>query len=838
MKKKKAADIRGSGAVEELAVASPRVAAAHLAIRDFLVAQGGGHLQHVTIQAQTLMRDLGVTFGLYDDEEGQDHIVPFDSYPRVLDAAEWRGISEGVLQRTRIWNAFFKDIYDHQEILKTGIVPFELVYGDPAYQRPAVGLAMPLDTWVHTAAYDLTRMKDGRWVVIQDHVATTTGASYALQARHVLRQVSPELLGTADVLPANDYPTALLEHLRRFARNPSSQSRVVLLSPGQYNRAYYEHAFLARQMGITLVRGGDLIVLNSQVYLKTIGGLEPIDVIHRRVSEAWLDPVTFRQDSIIGVPGLMSCVRNGSVTVTNAIGTGLGNNRGLAAYLPKMAKFYFNEPLKLPTVPRLLCGDTDQRELVLANLADYFIAHISDRDSHLAWRGNQLTAPQADELRQRILAQPAQYIAEPHLPLNQLPIARSSEFAGRHAGLRVFAFGGPRAEVPPLALTRHAREANSPVISTGLGGGIKDTWVLRDPGAPLREAPIVVSSPQRRLRLNSRIADNLYWIGRYAERAENTTRILKVLNQVEAENPARQGERVWTPLWEALARATGHPTHFFKRTSPARHQSASHYLLLDRRNPASVIRCLESCRENARSIRESIPPEVWVVINRLHRTAAAAARADASQVTEAILAFQESVLQQLDELAGACSKNMLRDDGWHFWSMGAHLERGVTTIMVMRQVFLKRQTNGHAEARRDDSHLDALLRMLSCQYAYRSLFQSRPAMHNAARMLLQDGQLPRSVLYCLETIRRGLKSAFGPTAAIGSDLTDPTPLRLCVKLIGDIEFADLSPYFTDKPGTRTPLLRHWLDDLTDRLQSLSVSISDHYLHHQAFNILR
>lgn len=811
------------------------------AVQAYLSAQGPSHLSRVTTQAQVLMRDLGVTFGLHGSDSGQDHVVPFDPYPRILDASQWQAISEGVLQRSRVWNEFFKDIYDQQEIIKAGVLAHELVYADPAYQRAVVGMPVPHNTWVHVAAYDLNRTQDGRWMVILDHVSRTTGSSYALQARHVLGQVSPGFLGTADVLPSHRYPTLLLDHLRRFARNPSAHSRVVLLSPGQYNRAYYEHSYLARQMGIPLVRGSDLIVLNSQVFLKTIGGLEPIDVIYRRMNESWMDPVTFRGESVIGVPGLMSCVRKGGVTVVNAMGTGLGDNRGLAACLPKMARFYLNETLKLPTVERLLCLDPDQREIVLGDMAGHFIAHVSDRANQLTWRGDQLTRAQTEELKQRIRANPGSYVAEPSQPLNLLPIAPGNATELRHAGLRVFALAGPGGQVPPLALTRHAAEAGSPTISTGLGGGIKDTWILRDPAAQPEEMPITVASPERRLRLSSRIADSLYWMGRYAERAENVTRILKVLRQVEMDDPLRQGPKEWAPLWEALARVTGHPTHFFKRGARKSDRAISHYLLRDRHNASSVIRCLEACRENARTIRESVPPEVWGVINGLHQTMveSAALPAEVLQQEEAsvTLALQDSVLEQMDELAGALAKNMLRDDGWHFWSMGAHLERAVTTLMVMRQVFMKRQT-GNGEARRDDTHLDALLRMLSCQYAYRSLFQSRPALHNAARMLLQDAQLPRSVLYCLQQIHVGLEAAFGAGRGANSSLNDPAPLRQCRQLIGEIEFGDLDPFFEARPDSRSPRLRHWLDDLVNRLLKLSTAINDHYLEHQAFNILR
>ncbi|HSH92833.1 MAG TPA: circularly permuted type 2 ATP-grasp protein, partial [Roseimicrobium sp.] len=555
------------------------------------------------------------------------------------------------------------------------------------------------------------------------------------------------------------------------------------------------------------------------------------------IDESFIDPVAFRDDSQLGVPGLMSCVRKGTVTIANAIGTGVGDNRALAGFLPKLSRFYLNEPLMLPTVDRLICWDPDQCEQMLAQLEEYHIASASERTATSTWNPREMTVAEVEELRGRISAAPAQYVAEPQLPLSQLPTHSGTDFAPRHTGMRIFALGGRLPQVYPCALTRYAVESGSRTISSGMGGGIKDTWILRGTETPAFEAPIVVSSPQRRLRLGSRIADSLYWTGRYIERAENTTRTLKVLQQVQVEDQMRQNAESWIPLWEALARATGHPTNFFKRSALLRKQSVSHYILLDRNNPSSVISCLATCRWNAQSIRESVPPELWVIINRLHQileNAAASPRLnDKAELTE-IAALQSDILHQIDALGGAATKSMLRDDGWHFWSMGMHVERALTTVLVTRQVLLKRQGETPSAHDRNDSNLDALLRMLSCQYAYRSLFQARPTLENAATMLLQDGQLPRSLLYCLESVERSLRTIFGDQQRSRSD----TPLKLCSKLVAEVSFTDLNPYFNPVPGARGPQMRNWLDEVADRLATLSTAISDHYLHHQAFNILR
>jgi uncharacterized circularly permuted ATP-grasp superfamily protein/uncharacterized alpha-E superfamily protein len=837
-----AAEEVGPRDFSEVSLAGLDATATYARLKKELLTPGPGHLGRMAVHSRRLMRDLGVTFNLYRDEPARENILPFDPFPRVIDAGTWDLLCRGLEQRVRIWNDFFRDIYDSQEVLKNGIVPFELVYDDPHYQRNAVGLKVPDDTYVHVAAFDLARDVEGRWIVLEDYVGNTTGVTYALSARNVLSQAAPDLLETADLEPVHSYPTELLEHLRGFAHG-SIEPRVVLLSPGIFNSAYYEHSSLARQMGIPLVRGSDLIVLNSRCFLKTIGGLEPIDVIYRRLDESFIDPVAFRGDSQLGVPGLMTCVRKGTVTIANAVGSGLGDNRAIASCLSRLARFYRHEPLLLPTVDRRLCFDPDQRELVLGDLPNYVVQHISERSTGTVWDTARMPEAEIAALRSRLEKQPSQFVAEPRLPRTVLPtIVDDDRLAPRHAGLRCFVFGGRNPRVFPIGLTRYAPEAGSRTISSGLGGGIKDTWILRGAGKPeTAAAPIIVASPQRRLRLGSRIADSLFWMGRYKARAENTTRILRVLQQVQLESPSLQRAQAWAPLWEALARATGHDTNFFKSTPLLRQHSVSHYILLDRTNPASVLNCVGWLRENARTTRESVPPEVWAVINRLWQVLevnSVATPLNDDQGLPQVQELEQRILDEIDALSGCAAKNMLRDDAWHFWTLGRHVERALTATLVTRQVLLKRADEA-AAAGAADTNLDALLRMLSCQYAYRSLFQARPTAQNVVALVLQDPALPRSVLHCLEAIRESLERVSGGETRRRDGAS---PLRTCAQLSGEVEFADLNSLFSptgNRAEAAKPLfLDAWLEDLASRLLRLALEISDHHLYHQAFNILR
>ncbi len=796
-------------------------------------ALSGPVFSQVNAKAERLMSDLGITFDQYG-EKRSDYIVPFDIFPRVIEAGEWEILMRGLIQRVAIWNAFFRDIYDSQEVLKSGIIPFEIIYSDPNYLRGSVGVRVPSNIYVHAAAFDLARGENGDWTVIDDYVSRPLGASYAVQARSVLSQAGPELFELAEVSPVSGYANELLELLRGYAQSGSAEPRVVALTAREETHAYYEDSFMARQMGIPLVAGSDLVVLYGRVYYKTIEGLEPIDVIYRRTGDSGIDPVAHDNTSG-GVPGLMSCVRKGTVAVANAIGTGLGDNRALAAYLPRLARFYLNEPLQLPVIPRLLCVDPDQCQQVLDHLRDYFIATVATVPGQRVWRTAELDDEEVAALRLQIETNPQNFVAEAYAPANTLPTA-AGDGRPRHAGLRVFTLGNRALPEYPCALTRVAADPQSRIISTGFGGGIKDTWILRGTAARNARVDDSFSTRQRRLSLGSRTAESLYWMGRYVERAENTTRIVKVLQSIQTEGSALRDDRSWIPLWEALARATGHVSNYFKR-SPAKQRNVTYYLLLNRSNATSVISCIEHCRANAQATRESVAPEVWLALNLAHLllTDRVGDQKEFVQATsaESAIALEDAVLNQLDAVSGAVQKHMLRDNGWQFWNLGVHVERAVTIVLVMRQVFLKRQ-NETALAPQIDTNLDALLRMLSSLYAYRSRFQTRPLLRNVATMLLQDPQVPHSLFYCVNKIEETLASVFRTATTDAAT----TPARLAEHLKFETNFLELDPYFVADAKGETADLGRLLETYERELTLLSSAISDHYLYHQAINILR
>ncbi|HAV62303.1 MAG TPA: hypothetical protein DCY13_08045, partial [Verrucomicrobiales bacterium] len=552
-----------SGVVDEVAHATGDAAVLYHWLKEELLRDGPAALLQLQSQGQQWMQDMGVTFSLHQQSQSGDHVVPFDPFPRIIGQDEWDRLQRGIRQRLAIWNAFLKDIHSTQEVLRANIIPYHWVYDDPNYHRGAVDVPVPGEIFAHVAAFDLVRLTDGGWVVTRDMISFTTGAIYAVQARNVLQHIAPALLEAASLHSVDDYPTRLLEHLRRIAPGASSEHRVALFSPGPSDHAYYEHSSLARQMGVPLLQGGDLTVLNSRVYFKTIGGLEPIDVLYRRMDEVLLDPLEFSAGSQAGVAGLMNCVRKGTVAVANAMGAALGDNRAISAMMPRLARFYFNEPLLLPTCERFLLEDQDQREFVHGGLENYHIVPLHSRAPTQAWSGDQLSRNERRALWERVLKSPGQFVAEPQLPLNLLPTITPDGLAMRHAGLRLFALGGEEGGVTPCALTRYSSQANNRAISSGLGGGIKDTWILQSVQEAEAERPIVIRSGQRRLRLGSRSADSLYWIGRYGERAENLTRALQVLQTDSLSRHSRVAAEDRGPLFEALAMLGGHRSGYY-----------------------------------------------------------------------------------------------------------------------------------------------------------------------------------------------------------------------------------------------------------------------------------
>jgi uncharacterized circularly permuted ATP-grasp superfamily protein len=425
----------------------------------------------------------GITFTVYGNDEGTERVFPNDLLPRIIPNQEWRKIESGLTQRIAALNLFLEDVYHRGRILADGIVPRELVYSCRHFRREMRNLTVPRGIYVSICGTDLVRLPDGSFAVLEDNLRVPSGVSYMLANRKVLKKVFPTLFRDYGVCSIDHYAQALLATLRALSPLTSSGSRheptVVLLTPGVFNSAYFEHTFLAQQMGIELVEGRDLLVHDNVVYMRTTAGLKRVDVIYRRVDDDFLDPLCFRRDSNLGVPGLFNAYRAGSVALANAVGTGVADDKAVYAYVPAIIRYYLGEEPILANVPTYLMTDRSQRSYVLENLEKLVVKAVGESGGYGMLIGPHSTAEQREEFRQRILAEPRNYIAQPTLSLSRAPCFLEGEAQARHVDLRPYILYGENVTLVPGGLTRVALRRGSLVVNSSQGGGSKDTWVLR-----------------------------------------------------------------------------------------------------------------------------------------------------------------------------------------------------------------------------------------------------------------------------------------------------------------------------------------------------------------------
>ncbi len=424
----------------------------------------------------------GITFTVYGSKEGTERIFPNDLIPRIIPAHEWAQIERGLTQRLTALNLFLRDIYHEGRILTEGVVPRELIYSCKHFRREMRGLNVPRDIYVSICGTDLVRLPDGSFAVLEDNLRVPSGVSYMLANRKVLKRVFPSMFQDYGVWPIDHYPQALLATLRSLAPENSPYPQdptTVLLTPGVSNSAYFEHTFLAQQMGVELVEGRDLLVHDNVVYMRTTAGPRRVDVIYRRVDDDFLDPLCFRRDSILGVPGLFNAYRAGNVTLANAIGTGVADDKAVYAYVPEIIRFYLSEEPILQNVPTFQMSDDKQRDHVLANLEKMVVKAVGESGGYGMLIGPHSSQQQRDDFRARILAEPRNYIAQPTLALSCAPCLIDGEVESRHIDLRPYILMGEKVTLVPGGLTRVALRKGSLVVNSSQGGGSKDTWVLR-----------------------------------------------------------------------------------------------------------------------------------------------------------------------------------------------------------------------------------------------------------------------------------------------------------------------------------------------------------------------
>ncbi|MFT3720249.1 circularly permuted type 2 ATP-grasp protein [Pseudorhodoferax sp.] len=464
---------------------------------DWLARQPGDMMAKRRSEAEMIFRRVGITFAVYgakdEDGSGTERLIPFDLIPRIIPSAEWQAMEKGLVQRVTALNRFIHDVYHDQEIIKAGLIPKEQVVDNAQFRPEMVGVDVPNQVYSHISGVDIVRAPDaqgrGEYYVLEDNLRVPSGVSYMLENRKMMMRLFPDLFSTHHIAPVAHYPDLLLETLRASAPPATADPTVVVLTPGMYNSAYFEHAFLAQQMGVELVEGQDLLVKDNFVYMRTTRGPRRVDVIYRRVDDDFLDPLVFRPDSTLGCAGLMAAYKAGNVVICNAVGTGVADDKSIYPYVPRMIEFYLGEKPILNNVPTYMCRQPEDLKYVLANLKDLVVKEVHGAGGYGMLVGPAATKAEIEDFRKAVEANPSGYIAQPTLSLSSCPTFVESGIAPRHIDLRPFVLSGKEVQMVPGGLTRVALKEGSLVVNSSQGGGTKDTWILEDEESPTTSRP-------------------------------------------------------------------------------------------------------------------------------------------------------------------------------------------------------------------------------------------------------------------------------------------------------------------------------------------------------------
>jgi len=795
------------------------------------------------------IRDAGLTDLNHTPVPGELPFWELEPTPLVIDSGEWTLLEAALKQRAHFINALLVDLYSGQQALTQKLLSPEMVLCDPYYRRPCLGLEPGRASPATLLRFDLVKTDNG-WFFTDTRANTPIGLSYAVQNRRFMTQEAAELYrGLPDYHSVINFPLELLDSLRALAPDTGRAPSIVVLTAGPHDPFYSEHSFLARKMGLPLARGDDLLVLDNRVYFKTVAGLERVDVLYRRLNDAYIDPVVFSTDrETAGIPGLLQCIRAGTVVIANSIGTGIAESRALNAYTPQLMRFYLGEKPLIPSIPTFTCGDTDHLDYILENRE-----HMRIRPAHDPrigdWTSTNVARPSAptligpDGLARAVRENPHAYVAQPELSLLTVnPLSRQS------APFRLSAFvlcQGRRFSVFPGGLVR----IGTPEPHIDRVGTTADAVVLVNADVTTKsiaDQEATVASGVQTHTLGSRAAEHLFWLGRYLERAEATARMLSILEDVTLEEiPARERRR-WLPVWRGLLEATGHTDHkITARTNPQASLSVDlmWHMSLAADNSSSIFSSIESAVENARQLRDYVSPEVWVTLSRLLTRLAdlqklrPASKSKARVVRGPSLPTRavQAVLTDVNALLGIAERTMLQDAGWHFLRMGLHLERATMTCSALRHLLGALDTAAASAPSqllyRDNPELSALLRMLGSQDAYRRLYQTRSQPRFVAELFLQQPDAPRSIFHNLHQIKTSLR-------AIRLDTHDnePDPTHDSVdEALRFLASVKLAHYFNGDEAIddKDAKLGDTLAALLNRLYALHPLLSDHYFSHQA-----
>ncbi len=736
-----------------------------------LAALGAAELSRRWVEAQDLIRENGVTYNVYGDPRGMNRPWQLDPIPLLIAAEEAEILERGLIQRGRLLEALMLDLYGPQHCLATGLVPRELVFANPAFLRSCHHMRVAQDRYLHLYAANIGRGSDGAFRVLGDRTQSPSGAGYALENRLVLSRMLPDAFRDCRVQRLAPFFRALRELLYAIAPHNRDNPRIVLLTPGPYNETYFEHAYLARYLGLTLVEGGDLTVRDNRVYLKVLGGLQPVDVILRRLDDDFCDPLELRPDSFLGVPGLVQAVHSGNVAVANALGTGLLETPGLLAFLPELCRRLLGENLLLPSVATWWCGDPMICNYVLDNLPDLVLKPAHAGTALEPVFGDELTAAQREALVARIRARPCDFVAQERLTLSTAPALVNGRLEKRHLVLRTYlAAHGDSFVMMPGGLTRFSAADAAMVVSMQRGGGSKDSWVLSQGPVstlsllPPGDAPLRLSRGGK--DLPSRVADNLYWLGRYAERAEGLTRLLRAVLVRLTETSGLADVPELPRLLQAVTYMSLSYPGFVGEGGDARLVEPADELLAviyDGDRPGSVASTMRALCRVAGTVRDRISRDMWRVVNDLavmrrggaHTAASGRIGGDRTgaqrgpTLSEALDLLDHAVLT-LAAFSGLAMDSVTRGDGWRFLDLGRKLERSVHTVNLLRNTLV-------AAPDPEAPLLEALLEIADSSMTYRRRYQGSVEPAGVIDLLLADEGNPRSLAFQLAAVAEDIE---------------------------------------------------------------------------------
>ncbi len=795
-------------------------------------ADGFAELNRRSENLQRQIRDNGVTYNVYADASGQERPWALDLFPMIVPPQDWARIEAGVMQRTRLLNAMMADLYGERELLKQALLPAALVQGHPGYLRSMQGVRPPGDTWLHIVAFDLAHGPDGRWWVVGQRTQAPSGLGYLLENRIAISRQFPKAFAGMKVQRLAASYRALMDGIKAMAPE-GENARIALLTPGPYNETYFEHAYLARYLGLTLVEGHDLTVRDQRLYLKTLSGLEPVHALIKRLDDEWLDPLELRSDSRLGVPGLLQVLRAGNLLLANAPGSAPLESSALLGFLPAISRHLLGEELALPSLATWWCGESAALREVLPLLKDSVIKPTYPSSGLETAMGQCLNPRELNEWSGRMARHPDDYTVQSWMPLSQTPTWSGERLMPRSAILRVFALAdGPQSwRVLPGGLVRLAPRGQL-MASMQRGGSSADCWVqtegLVDHTSLLQSAPSTLALAHQKRPVTSRAAENLFWLGRYTERAENSIRLAQIaLNHLAGEEPSSRPLMAWL---SAAARENS----LVLPDVPGAEQSARVFArsLMAGLSPEpgtplagqtySVGFNLRALKAAAAQVRERLSQEHWNLIERTEAEFAhdcADMATDAEYGTAEALAALQNASELLAAITGAQTDRMVRDNGWRLLSVGRHIERLIT---LSRALALGLEHH----CVHDPAGFEALVALFDSTITFHALYQQRRDMVALIDLLVMDRDNPRSLAWVVQTLRSRLAklslSAMPQDAALAMDLPDPDTWVL----------ADLSNWQRAPDGQRSwAELAELLDDCEASAGALSEDITRLHFSH-------